>query len=362
MAWLDKRNNGYYYIYWYEGQTPCGKPAKHMKSLKTKNAARARIVYKLFEEKIYFKKQGFTTLDKMEIDVFMPRLASYLRANFENVLTRNKYFGNYKEFANFMNEKYRYIRHLQEVKDTHIAAFKEYERAKNKSPHTINGELTSLGKVFKIAKELNHINENPVKGVSRIKAAKPAIELYTQDEIRLMLKYSKENPMLEVLILLLLQAAPRRQEIVNFKWSDFYKENMTLKVSRKEGWNPKKDKERILKLSNRLTEMLNNLERKSDYIFTQQEGRNKGNKFSNSGIYRYIVPRFLKRLAIEGDMHKFRDTYASYSIACGVDVAKVQWRLAHESLKETDKYAMAINEPIEDDIKVIFVGEKRELT
>jgi len=332
-----------------------------MKSLKTKNAARARIVYKALEEKVYFRKHGFTTLDKMEIEVFMPRLASYLRANFENELTRNKYFGNYKEFVKFMDEKYKYIRQLHEVKDIHISGFKEYERIKRKSPHTINGELTSLGKVFKIAKELNHINENPVSGVSRIKAAKPAIELYTQDEIRLMLKYSKENSTLEALVFLLLQAAPRRQEIVNFQWNDFYKENMTLKVSRKEKWNPKKDKERILKLSHRLTGMISNLEHKSEYIFTQTEGRNKGKKFSNSEIYRYIVERFLKRLSIEGDMHKFRDTYASYSIACGVDVAKVQWRLGHESLKETDKYVMAINEAIATDTKVVFVGGKGEL-
>ena len=68
-----------------------------------------------------------------------------------------------------------------------------------------------------------------------------------------------------------------------------------------------------------------------------------------------------KELAIKGHLHKFRDTYASYSIACGVDIAKVQFRLGHESLRETDRYAMAINEPIANDIKNVFVGDGGEL-
>ncbi|MEA3489740.1 MAG: site-specific integrase [Candidatus Omnitrophota bacterium] len=218
-----------------------------------------------------------------------------------------------------------------------------------------------MSKAFKIAKELNHINENPVSGVSKIKAPAPAIDLYTQDEIRIMLKYSKKDPLLETLILLLLQTGIRKEEIVHFKWNDFNKDNRTLRVSKKDGWNPKRGKERMLILSYRLTEMIDNLERKDEYIFTQTEGRNKGKRFSGSQIYRYIKEDFLDSLSIAGYLHKFRDTYASYSIAGGVDVAKVQWRLGHSSLKETDKYAMAINEVISEDIKTIFIGGKAEL-
>ena len=361
MAWLKQRDNGYYYIYWYEGRTSQGKPKKCMKTLKTRNAKRARLVFKVWEEKVYFRKQGLMTLDEIELQEFIPRLESYLDTNFENKHTCRKYFGNYKGFAGYMREKHRYIRYLHEVKDVHISGFKEYENAKNKSPHTINGEITSLRKVFKIAGELNHTSENPVSGVSKIKAQAPAIDLYTQDEIRIMLKYSKKDTILETLILLLLQTGIRKEEIVHFKWNDFNKDNRTLRVSKKDGWTPKRGKERMLVLSCRLAEMIDNLERKDGYIFTQTEGRNKDKKFSGSQIYRYIKEGFLDLLSIPGYLHKFRDTYASYSIACGVDVAKVQWRLGHSSLKETDKYAMAINEVITEDIKTIFIGDNDEL-
>lgn len=361
MAWYQRRDNGYYYIYWYEGKTGDGRPKKRMKSLRAKNAARARAAFKLLEEQIYFRKQGFITLEKIEIEKFAPRLESYLFTNYENVGTRKDYLGSFRRFAASMNEKYKYISQLHEVKDVHISEFKEYVREKGKSLHTINSELTAVKKVFKIAKELNHTNANPAVGVSRITVSNPPIELYSQDEIRMMLRFSKDNPMLETIVLLLLQAAPRRQEIIHFIWKDFNTEEATLKVSRKDNWRPKKNKERILKLSHRLRDMIEGLERRNEYIFTQTEGRNNGKKFSTGEIYRYLIKRFVSKLGIKGDIHKFRDTYASYSIASGVDVAKVQWRLGHSSLNETNKYAMAINEPIADDIKKLFLGEQGEL-
>ena len=194
-----------------------------------------------------------------------------------------------------------------------------------------------------------------------IRVQKPRVEVYSQDEICLMLRYSKEDPMLDTMILLLLQTGVRKEEVCNFKLSDLNQDNNTLKVSRKDDWRPKRDKERILRLSGRLAGMLNKPRRTGDYIFTQSFGRSKGKKFSGSQLYRYVIYNFLRKLAIKGHLHKFRDSYASYSLACGVDIAKVQHRLGHESLKETDRYSMAINEPIKDDIKKVFIGNKGEL-
>ncbi|MCQ9206838.1 MAG: site-specific integrase [Omnitrophica bacterium] len=361
MAWLRRRDNGFYYIYWYEGQTGDGDPKKCMKSLKTKNKRRAEIVYKTFEEKVYFRKQGLLAMDKIEIQAFTPRLESYLNTHFDNLHTKRKYLGHYRLFAGFMAKRYSYVRCLHEIKDAYFVEFKIYEQERGLSPHSINGEVRSLHKIFKIAKELNHINENPANGLSIIKAKKPAVEVYGQDEIRLMFKYSKEDPILDTMILLLLQTGARKEEISNFKWSDLNRDNNTLKVSRKDDWRPKRDKERILRLSDRLTSALSKLKRGSDYIFTQVAGRSKSKKFSGSQLYRYVIRDFLRKLAIKGHLHKFRDTYASYSLACGVDIAKVQHRLGHESLKETDRYAMAINETIEEDIKRVFIGNRGEL-
>jgi len=328
-----------------------------MKSLKTKNKKRAELVYKVYDEKIYFRKQGLLAMDKIEILAFMPRLESYLNTHFDNQHTRRKYLGHYRTFTDFMSKQYTYIKYLHEIKDTYFVEFKIYEQERGLSPHSINGEIKSLHKVFKIAKELNHVNENPIDGVSIIKTKKSIVTIYSQDEIRLMFKFSKKDPILDAMLLLLLQTGARKEEVSNFKWSDLNIETKTLKVSRKDDWCPKRDKERILRLSDRLTKILCKLRRYSDYIFTQKNKR----KFSGTQLFRYVITNFLKKLAIKGHLHKFRDTYASYSLACGVDIAKVQHRLGHESLKETDRYAMAINEPIADDIKKIFVGGRGEL-
>ena len=170
-----------------------------------------------------------------------------------------------------------------------------------------------------------------------------------QDEIRIMLKYAKENPMREAIVLLLLQTGTRAEEPANFIWKDFYKDNRTLSVSIKSDWNPKFCKERTLHLSNKLTGMIDGLPRKGDYIFIQTDSRSSGKKFSQSQMWRFIIDDFVKKLGIDGNFIKFRDTYASYSLACGVDMAKVQYRMGHKSLTETDKYSNAIHEPIGND-------------
>jgi len=235
------------------------------------------------------------------------------------------------------------------------------EKEKGKSPHTINSEIKSLSKVFKIANELNHIEVMPSNGLSIVRAKKPQVKVYNQDEIRMMLMYAKKDVYLDVIILLLLQAGPRKGEVIHFKWSDFNKETRTLKVSIKDKWAPKHGRERILRLSERLAGKIDNLPRVNEYIFIQSGAIAEGRRFSGSQFKRYVIYKFVNKLGIEGWLHKFRDTYASYSLACGVDIVKVKERLGHNSLKETDKYARAINEVIVDDVKRIFIGESGEL-
>ncbi len=167
--------------------------------------------------------------------------------------------------------------------------------------------------------------------------------------------------MLETLILLLLQAAPRRDENLHFMWKDLNRDTLTLKVSKKPNWSPKHGKERFLKLSYKLANLINTLPRKGDYIFTQVKGRREGHPFSTSQLERFVVDGFIKKLGIKGYLHKFRDNYASYSLACGVDTPKVQSRMGHKSLKETDKYVTAINEKIDTDVRLLFEGERGEL-
>ena len=361
MAWLKQRDNGFYYLFWYEGKTYDGKPKKRMQSLKTKRSKRARLAFQLLEEKLYFKKRGLLTLDKIEIQSFIPRLESYLNTYFENLHTRRKYLGHYKLFANFMHKKHKVIRNLDEIKDFYFSEFIIYEQERRQSPHSINGEIRSLHKVFKIAKELNHVNDNPADGLSIIKTKKPPVEIYSQGEIELMCKYSKDNPILEVMTLLLLQTGARKEEVSNFTWTDFNKDNNTLKVSIKDNWTPKFGKERILRLSDRLTSMIAKIPHDSAYIFTQVSGRSMGKKFSGSQLYRFMIYEFVEKIGIKGHIHNFRDTYASYSLACGVDMAKVKDRLGHESLKETDRYSKVLNETIKDEIKKVFIGDKGEL-
>ena len=378
MAWIERRHKIFkdktgkrvkkrlgYYFCWYEGKTKSGNVRRCTKSLRTKSFQRANFLSKGLINDIDGRRLGITSISKIGIQDYIPRLESYLRTKYPNKHTQRKYLPNFKMFANFMVKKKKHVRYLHEVDTPHINAFIEHEQqVEGKAIPTINGEIRSLHKMFSIAHtQHGHLNKNPVSGVSIITVPELPPALFTQDEIRLMLKFSKkEDPMLQTLVLLMLQAAPRREEVTHFYWKDFNKENLTLRVSKKDGWSPKHGRERTLKLSYELGDLIDRLPRKNDYIFTQIEGRRKGHPFSNSQIERFIIESFVKKLGIdEAWLHKFRETYASYSLACGVDMPKVQHRIGHKSLKETDKYSNAIHVPIGDDIRRLFVGDKEEL-
>jgi integrase len=84
-----------------------------------------------------------------------------------------------------------------------------------------------------------------------------------------------------------------------------------------------------------------------DYIFTGKKG---------GAIYNFdlTMGRILRSIGVEGHCQKFRDTFASYSLGCGVPPQNVRDYLGHESFEITNFYANYLPRKIEADIRQLF--------
>jgi integrase/recombinase XerD len=370
MAWMKRRPNGTWYLFWYEGHDSNGKPLKRMKSLKTRTKALAERVAKEQKETVYLRTNGIETFQKRGIQEFIPALESKLHHIYRKKLTIRKYLDHFKSFAEYMEKTYRHITYMHEIKGEHIDAFLMHSLEhgigkgglKGKSRHTVNSEKMSLYVVFDIAKShgVKCIKDNPTYGIKKLKAPPPDPQPYSQDEILLMLRYLPgESATKQSMIRLLLETGIRRDEIPNFYWSDFDEDKRMLAVTRKPDvdWDPKHDRERTLFLSKELTDLISQLPRgDGKHIFIQDRGRNMGQQFSSSGIWTYIVTDYCKKLGIpKAGPHRFRDSYACYALACGVDIATVRENMGHSDLSTTSKYVRRINGPIHDDVRKLYV-------
>jgi integrase len=132
----------------------------------------------------------------------------------------------------------------------------------------------------------------------------------------------------------------REQEVMNTYWSDVNLTSNTVRVSHKpdRGWTPKAYKEREIPVPAKLVKSLKALKAKSD--------RTCGLIFPTAGC----KPKFdfldcLKAVAERAELdsenfwlHKFRATFATWSLWAGVDLRTVQLWLGHKDIESTMRY------------------------
>lgn len=197
-----------------------------------------------------------------------------------------------------------------------------------------------------MAKQLNYINNNPAIGIKEVKEPQKPPSYYTQDEIKLMLKEAEGK--LKSMITLLLQTGMRKGEINNLEWTDIDLENRTVSINVKEGWAPKDKTYRRLPLYE-----------ESYKTLSQLHPAENGYIFGNPNIHLdRTFKRFFDTIGIKGSIKKFRDTYASYSLACRMPLQNLINNLGHSDIRTTQIYLQAVPRIKSKELKKIFDGWK----
>jgi len=206
---------------------------------------------------------------------------------------------------------------------------------KNYSKSTINRKITSVRSFLIWSAENNYFERNLIKSVASLKTDKKLPNVLTANYINELLnslpvsnnKEIRDKAILEIMY----SSGLRVSEVSNLKIQDI-RSNKSIKVL------GKGSKERILPITERAFECINNYIMVSREIFTNEKSGQflflgiRGGKLSDREIRRIV------KLRVGTFPHSIRHTFATHLLDGGADLRIVQELLGHNDPNTTQIY------------------------
>ncbi|MGB2578160.1 integrase [Elusimicrobium simillimum] len=221
----------------------------------------------------------------------------------------------------------------------------EEEAIKNKKDnHGVNKVIKCIRKALKWAMGKGYMDDFPIENLAFLEVNKLVVKTNDIREVELLLKYG--TPMERAAVLFGFDCSCRPEEICNMRWEKLDLENRFGWISpNPDGWKPKGNKKRQIRLTERLITELNKMPKVSDYVFTNQYTK----RYSNGGFcvfyknFRTRVNEEIKikepnQILITGTCKTLRKDYATSRQACGADQKKVSLSMGHSDTKVTKQH------------------------
>jgi integrase len=163
-------------------------------------------------------------------------------------------------------------------------------------------------------------------------------EIYNKAELEAF--FEACEPLEKVWFEFFLMTGEREQEVMHTYWSDIKLSESIVRVTHKpdRGWTPKAYKEREIPIPRKLLKSLKGLKAKSDpkcNLIFPTVGCNPKLDFLD------CCKAIAKQAGLDPDafwLHKFRATFATWSLWGGVDLRTVQAWLGHSDMESTMRY------------------------
>jgi site-specific recombinase XerD len=332
MARIYKRKDIWYLDFQYKGRRIRRKIGK-LKSM-------AEFALKDVEVKIVKDELGILRKE-INIDKFIDGYLSYIKVN-KREKTAIRYREIIEHFKKFIRES-EAVR-LSEITPLLIEKYKQ-ERLKLIKPITVNYELDLLKAFFKRAIKDNYIKENPLDDIERLKVTSKQPRFFAEEELREILIHCEKRDY--PVFLALTSTGMRLGELINLEWEDVDLERRAITIRVKDFWEPKNSKPRAIPMTNKLVEVLKELQRGSRWVFAAK----KGTQLNRNHLRERLV-KLCMNIGIEpGNIHTFRHTFASHLIMKGVDLPTVQKLMGHSDIKTTMIYAHLAQEHLQGAIE-----------
>ncbi|MBQ8458842.1 site-specific integrase, partial [bacterium] len=206
-------------------------------------------------------------------------------------------------------------------------------RVKNR---TINRELDVIKRIFSLAVQNKKLKVSPCSTIKDLRIENPPERFLTKAEEEKLLSVC--NPTMQAIIITALHTGMRQNEILSLKWEDVFFAEKYL-IAR----NTKNNKVRKLPLTDKLAEVLHNLPRFSEYVFTSPVTLSRYKEVKST------FARAVKRAGIPHiSFHKLRHSTASRLNESGVDIVTIQKILDHSDIRTTMLYTHNASKSIED--------------
>lgn len=202
-----------------------------------------------------------------------------------------------------------------------------HDRAKGRSPRTINAKLAIIGAIMRRARDVWGL---PIK-VPNMKALRQRespgrIRWLTHEEEERLIMVARQD--MADLIVVLLDTGARLSEILNLEWRD-----VDLEGRRVHLWKTKADKPRTIPLTQRAASTLRSRERMVEprpFVLTKGQVMREWRKIRKD-LGKEEDPEFV--------VHMLRHTCASRLVQAGVPLTTVRDWLGHSSVTTTERYA-----------------------
>lgn len=214
----------------------------------------------------------------------------------------------------------------------------------SRSGATVNRFLAILSHVFSVAiRDWQWADQNPVKGVSRLKEP-PGRVRYLSDEERqaLLDACSEQSPTLLLIVVLALSTGARRGEIMNLRWKD-----VDMNAGRATLNETKNNERRALPIAGYALELLKQHSKvrqfDSELVFPDPHDGSKPWSFETTWR------NARKRAEVEDfRFHDLRHSAASYLAMSGATTAEIAEVLGHKTLQMVKRYAHLSDQHISD--------------
>lgn len=224
------------------------------------------------------------------------------------------------------------------------------------SPKTIHHHLELISDVFSYAVKMELISTNPCSKVTIPKGEVKEKQIYSQEEMALLLTKMDGEPLkYKAFFYLMAYSGFRRGEMLGLEWKDVDFDNSIISVHRTSNQTQArgiytdttktKRSQRTLKISPYIMEMLKALKAEqdaealklgdywveTDRLFTQDDGEPQ-----HPNTTYHWLERFCERegLPFYG-LHTFRHLFASLLVNGGVDIVTVSGALGHSTVSTT---------------------------
>lgn len=335
MAWLQRRNNGVWYIMWRDSE---GK--KHARSLKKAHLTdrQKEIALASFDEEKAMRKKAKKRKDPTPDQFWKVYWPTAVTHKADNSLSQESY--TWKQFL----EEFK-PRTMGAVTRHQIEEFKARWKAAGKRPKTINNFLTLARAWYNAAIHLEiYDGPNPFSKIKRMPVPRSHVTACTTDEREALMKAAQEHSRDAHLYFALgFFAGLRKDEIGMAAWDWVDWQSNTLRIPADDEWTPKNAKCAQIPLAKRLREILQSYYTEvsaDEYIVAPDVAQQTTRyRFEGRDLFREVLNMAGKRVKTKVTPHVLRHTFATELLRNGVSIAKVKEWCRHSSIQVTvDRY------------------------
>lgn len=273
----------------------------------------------------------------MPIEQFISYLQNERRYSRHTVLA---YERDLKQFVGYLQREYELDDALKATTlmvKSYVVRMKE-DGLGNRS---INRKLTALRTFYKYCLREGVIEKSPMTGVKALKQEKTLPKFVTETDInKVSFSDADDFPTCRdrLLFELLYQTGMRQAELRGLRDSSVDKFAKTLKVL------GKRNKERLIPLSQQMVDMISHYQSLRDAAFPQRADRlllnDKGEEMSPYYVYNKVHQMLAGVTTLkQKSPHVLRHTFATHLLDEGADLRAIQELLGHSDLSTTQIYA-----------------------